>query len=42
MFHRRRRAMNPEAAQGVANALLIASLAPLTILGVPRNDLERL
>jgi hypothetical protein len=34
--------MSPKAAQGIANGLMIAALALLTILGVPRSDLERL
>jgi hypothetical protein len=32
----------PKAAQGIANRLMIASLALLTILGAPRDELERL
>jgi hypothetical protein len=40
--HRRRRDMSPKAAPGIANGLMIAALALLTILGVPRSDLERL
>jgi hypothetical protein len=37
--HRRRRDMSPKAAQGIANGLMIAALALLTILGVPRSDI---
>jgi hypothetical protein len=40
--HRRRRDMSPKAAQGIANGLMIAALALLTISGVPRSDLEPL
>jgi hypothetical protein len=40
--HRRRRDTSPNAAQGIANGLMIAALGLLTILGVPCSDLELL
>ena len=40
--HRERDDMSSKAAQGITNGLMIAALALLTILGVPRDDLERL
>ena len=40
--HNRRGDMSPKATQDTANAMMVAAVALLTVLGVPRNELEQL